>query len=142
MEKENPIPSELSPITTSPNLMETSQSVEEEITTTSAIHSQNVGELSPEVVANRLTPSPLTIPGVSGVEPNVSQPKEKSKSKKDRDEKDGHSSKPHKDKKKKKKKHKHKNKHKHKEKDKDKHHSHDRTGSSGGSTNPSPVKHV
>ncbi|CAG2104136.1 unnamed protein product [Medioppia subpectinata] len=103
-------------------------------------------------VSSDITPQPTISsipPTTSEVEPTVNPSKEKSKKDKDRDESGGHSSKPHKDKKKKKKKHKHKehkDKHKHKHKDKDRdrdrHHSRDRTASSGGSTNASPVKHI
>lgn len=103
-------------------------------TSTSKI--QNISDITPDVMAKQLSPSPIPPFNI------MPQPKEKDKekSKKDKDE-SGHSSKLHKDKKKKKKKHKHKNKHKHKHHSDKEKHSHDRTGSSGGSTNPSPVKY-
>jgi hypothetical protein len=102
---------------------------------------QSSTDFTPDLLVRHLSPSPNPIP-VFNVEQVMPQPKEKDKekSKKDKDE-SGHS-RLHKEKKKKKKHKKHKNKHKqkhHSHKDK---HSHDRTGSSGGSTNPSPVKYL
>ncbi|XP_054152986.1 transcription initiation factor TFIID subunit 2-like [Oppia nitens] len=113
-------------------------------------------QLSPPqqpVVAPKVVTT-LSLTNITSLATTGQESKDKDKSKKDKEDgSGGHTSKPHKDKKKKKKKHKHKehkekHKHKHKDKDKDKdkdrdrHHSHERTGSSGGSNNASPVKHI
>ncbi len=124
------------------NIADNTRTLIDESISASTSQIQNPTDFTPDLLVRHLSPLPSPLP-VFNVEQVMPQPKEKDKekSKKDKDE-SGHSSRLHKEKKKKKKHKKHKNKHKqkhHSHKDK---HSHDRTASSGGSTNPSPVKYL
>ncbi len=136
----NIMESEISVRSPTMNSADNTRALIDESISASTSQIQNSTDFTPDLFVRQLSPTPIPVFNVEQVMPQPKE-KDKEKSKKDKDE-SGHSSRLHKEKKKKKKHKKHKNKHKqkhHSHKDK---HSHDRTGSSGGSTNPSPVKYL